>query len=101
MSRFRSLHRPQFLTFADRWQPTPLGRVARDTAEDRLAQQLVSRQAGVEEGLSSLEAELAGAGDAIGRGAGMTAGLEGFSWKFRTKRLFKMLPLRPKRNHLL
>lgn len=92
--------RVQFLTFADRWQPTPLGRVPRDAAENRLAQQLVSRQAGVEEGLSSLEAELGGAGDAVGGGAGMTAGLEGFSWKFRTRRLFKMLPFDPKRNRL-
>lgn len=70
----------QLLTFADRWQPTPLGWVSRDTLESRLTEELVAIQAGVVEGLSSLEVDLVGTGDPIGGGPWVTAGLEGLSW---------------------
>lgn len=49
--------------------------------ENRLTQQLVAGQAGVEEGLSSLEVELVGAGDPVGGGPWVAAGFEGFSWE--------------------
>lgn len=73
----------QFHTFADRWQPTPLGWVPRDTMENWFTEQLVAGHAGVEEGLASLEVKLVGAGDAVGGGPWVTAGLKGFSWGSR------------------
>lgn len=79
----RKDRRLQFLTFADRWQPTPLGRVPRDAVEPRLPQQLVAGHAGVQEGLSGLEVRLVGAGDAVVGGPGVSAGLEGLSWGSR------------------
>lgn len=68
------------LTFADRWQPTPLWRVSRDTVKNWLPQQLVARQAGVVQSVSGLEVGLVGAGDGVGGGPWVTAGLEGLSW---------------------
>lgn len=69
----------QFSTFADRWQPTPLGWVSRDTVEKRFTQQLMASLAGVMQGLSSLEVELVRAGHPIGGGSWMIARLEGLS----------------------
>lgn len=43
----------------------------------------MASHAGVEEGLTSLEVKLVGAGDAVGGGPWVTAGLKGFSWGSR------------------
>lgn len=51
--------------------------------DNRLTQQLVAGHAGVEEGLPSLEVELVGAGDPVGGGPWVTAGLEGLSCSSR------------------
>lgn len=83
--------RLQFLTLADRWQPTPLGWVSRYTVENRLTQQLVATQTGIVQGLSSLEVELGGAGDPIGGGSWMTAGLECLSWSKEEKQFRQTL----------
>lgn len=45
-----------------------------------LPQQLVARQAGVVQSVSGLEMGLVGAGDGVGGGPWVTAGLEGLSW---------------------
>lgn len=55
--------------------------------ENRFTQQLVPGHAGVKEGFASLEVKLVGAGDAIGGGPWVTAGLKGFRWDSRGETL--------------